>query len=51
MINIDWVFADNLSYRELIILLSNCPHEEVFSTDLVTTLVELFMHRFKGIII
>ena len=51
MLNIDWVFAHNLSYRELIILLANCPHEEVFSTDLVTTLVEVFLDRFKSIII
>ena len=47
MLDISWIFASGVGFRELVASLSNTPHESVFSTNLVTTLFEIFDKRYK----
>ena len=47
MLSLEWVHAsykgyDNVGFRELIVELANAPHESLFSTELIITLVEHF---------
>ena len=48
MLSLDWVhgsykgYTSNVGFRELIIELANAPHESLFSTELIITLVEHF---------
>ena len=51
MLDIGWIFSSigndqKPSFRELIATLSKSPHESVFSTDLVITLVQKFQNRY-----
>lgn len=50
MLDIGWIFASDVGFRELIVSLSNTPHESVFSTDLVIILVEIFAAKYKAAI-
>ena len=50
MLDISWIFAGQVGFRELIISLANTPYESVFSTDLVITLVEIFKQKYKNAI-
>ena len=45
MLEIDWIFANyrgftNVGFRELIIALAKAPHESLFRTEMVQTLIE-----------
>ena len=47
MLSLEWVTAsykgyENVGFRELIVELANAPHESLFSTELIITLVEHF---------
>ena len=47
MLDISWIFASGVGFRELVASLSKTPHESVFSTNLVVTLVEIFRERYS----
>ena len=51
MLQIDWIFAENggkekVGFAEFVVALSKAPHESVFSTDLIKTLVDHFWARY-----
>lgn len=51
MLKMDWIFAkyggfDQVGFRELVLALANAPHESLFATELVITLVEHFWSRY-----
>ena len=46
MLNITWIFASGCGFRELVAALANTPHESVFSTNLVMTLVKIFEDKY-----
>ena len=50
MLDIGWVFADQGSFRELIVALNDSPYEAIFSTNLVVTLTKIFDKKYKSAI-
>ena len=46
MLDIGWVFQNELDFRELIVSLSKSPHLSVYKTDLVLALVEIFGEKY-----
>ena len=50
VLEIDFIFAQvgdvQMGFRELIVALANAPHESLFSTELVITLVDHFWNRY-----
>ena len=51
MLDIGWIFQDGLGIRELIVALMQSPYESIFDTELVITLVELFIQKSKKALI
>lgn len=51
MLDIGWIFKDGHGIRELIVALMQSPYESIFDTELVITLVELFIQKSKKALI
>ena len=52
MLDIGWIFENDLDIRELIVSLKDSPFESIFSTDLISSLVIFFGKKYKrGVII
>ena len=51
MLNITWIFANGCDVRQLIVSLKDCPYDSIFSTDLVTSLVDIFYEKYRNQII
>ena len=56
MLQIDWVFADcgnktKVGFADLVVALANAPHESLFSTQLIRTLVDHFWNRYYRAVI
>ena len=51
MLQIDWIFAsasgkEKCGFAEFVVALSQAPHESLFSTDLIKTMVDHFWSRY-----
>ena len=56
MLQIDWIFAESggekkVGFAEFVVALSRAPHESLFSTDLIKTLVDHFWKRYYRAVI
>ncbi len=56
MLPIDWIFAPcegkkTVGFAEFVVALSHAPHESLFSTDLIETLVDHFWDRYYKAVI
>ena len=56
MLQIDWIFAQALGkqkcgFADFVVLLGTAPHESLFSTDLIKTLVNHFWSRYYRAVI
>ena len=51
MLDIGWVFQNELGFRELIVSLSKSPQISVYKTDLVLALVEIFGEKYTQAIL
>ena len=41
MLDIGWVFENDMDFRELIVSLAKSPHQQIFRTDLVVALIKI----------
>ena len=57
MLQIDWIFVECLgkkkagNFADFVVALSKAPHESLFSTSLVTTLIHHFWDRYYRVVI